>query len=44
MLLKILCYLESQHFLSIFGPTRLPGYVLAIEKALEALAGNLQTN
>ena len=37
-------YLESRHFLSNFGPTKISGYFLAIKNASEALAGSLQTN
>ena len=44
MLIRSVHFLESRQFLSIFGPTEVLGYFLAIKKALEALAGSLQTN
>ena len=44
MLIRSVHFLESRQFLSIFGPTEVLGYFLAIKKALEALAASLQTN
>ena len=43
-LIRSVRYLKSRHFLHIFGPTKIPGYFVAIKKSLKALAGSLQTN